>query len=47
MTQLSANTTEQAAAAAFSKQAPVFDNLYAANAIVQYKRKRVREHTRA
>lgn len=36
--------TEQAAATAFSKQAPVFDKLYGADAIIQYKRKRVREH---
>lgn len=35
---------EQAAAAAFSKQAPVFDSLYANDTITQYKRKRVREH---
>jgi ubiquinone/menaquinone biosynthesis C-methylase UbiE len=35
---------EQAAAQAFSRQAPVFDELYAGNTIVQYKRQRVREH---
>jgi ubiquinone/menaquinone biosynthesis C-methylase UbiE len=35
---------EQQAAAAFNKQAPVFDRLYAPNSIIQYKRKRVREH---
>lgn len=35
---------EKAAAAAFSKQAPQFDRLYTDNAIIQYKRKRVREH---
>lgn len=35
---------ELAAAAAFSKQAPVFDALYTADTIIQYKRKRVREH---
>lgn len=41
------NTTtiyEQAAAKAFSKQAPHFDTLYNDNSIIQYKRKRVREH---
>ncbi len=36
--------TEQAAASAFSKQAPVFDKLYGADTIIQYKRKRVRQH---
>ncbi len=35
---------EQAAATAFSKQAPHFDWLYNDNTIIQYKRKRVREH---
>jgi ubiquinone/menaquinone biosynthesis C-methylase UbiE len=35
---------EQAAAAAFSKQAPLFDELYAGDIIIQYKRKRVRDH---
>lgn len=35
---------EKAAAAAFSKQAPGFDTLYNGNSIIQYKRKRVREH---
>jgi ubiquinone/menaquinone biosynthesis C-methylase UbiE len=35
---------EQAAATAFSKQAPHFDLLYNDNTIIQYKRKRVREH---
>jgi ubiquinone/menaquinone biosynthesis C-methylase UbiE len=35
---------EQAAAEAFSKQAPVFDELYSGDAIIQYKRKRVRDH---
>ncbi len=37
-------TEEQAAAGAFSKQAPVFDKLYQTNTIISYKRKRVREH---
>jgi ubiquinone/menaquinone biosynthesis C-methylase UbiE len=35
---------EQAAAIAFSKQAPVFDELYAGDVLIQYKRKRVRDH---
>jgi ubiquinone/menaquinone biosynthesis C-methylase UbiE len=35
---------EQAAADAFNKQAPVFDELYSGNIIIQYKRKRVRDH---
>jgi ubiquinone/menaquinone biosynthesis C-methylase UbiE len=35
---------EKAAAAAFSKQAPVFDELYGKDTIIQYKRKRVRAH---
>lgn len=35
---------EQAAAAAFSKQAPLFDELYAEDPIIQYKRNRVRAH---
>lgn len=36
---------EKAAAVAFSKQAPLFDELYAADTIIQYKRRRVRDHT--
>ena len=36
---------EQAAAAAFSRQAPLFDGLYQEDTIIQYKRQRVREHT--
>jgi ubiquinone/menaquinone biosynthesis C-methylase UbiE len=35
---------EQDAAAAFSKQAPVFDQLYGDGTIIAYKRKRVRDH---
>lgn len=35
---------ELAAAAAFSKQAPVFDDLYGNDTIIRYKRKRVRDH---
>jgi ubiquinone/menaquinone biosynthesis C-methylase UbiE len=38
------HSNEQQAAFAFSTQAAVFDNLYAANRIVQYKRDRVRNH---
>ena len=35
---------EQQAAAAFNKQSSLFDEIYSANTIVQYKRKRVRDH---
>ena len=35
---------EQQAAAAFNKQSALFDEIYSANTIVQYKRKRVRDH---
>lgn len=35
---------EQLAAEAFSSQSGVFDKLYAEDAIIQYKRKRVRQH---
>ena len=35
---------EQQAAAAFTLQAPVFDNLYSNDTIIQYKRQRVRDH---
>jgi ubiquinone/menaquinone biosynthesis C-methylase UbiE len=35
---------EQAAAAAFSKQAIIFDNIYGNDIIIQYKRKRVRDY---
>jgi ubiquinone/menaquinone biosynthesis C-methylase UbiE len=35
---------EEAAATAFSRQAPLFDELYAGDIIIQYKRKRVRDH---
>ena len=34
----------QQVAAAFSEQSAIFDNLYSGNTIVQYKRKRIREH---
>lgn len=40
----SAKIHEQAAAQAFNKQAPLFDALYQQDTIIQYKRKRVREH---
>jgi ubiquinone/menaquinone biosynthesis C-methylase UbiE len=36
--------SEQAAAAAFTRQAPVFDQLFGADPIIQYKRQRVRDH---
>jgi ubiquinone/menaquinone biosynthesis C-methylase UbiE len=39
-----ANTNEQLAANAFSRQSKIFDELYAENTIVQYKRSRVRDH---
>lgn len=35
---------EQQAATAFGKQSTVFDEIYSGNAIIQYKRKRVRDH---
>lgn len=35
---------EKAVAEAFNKQAPVFDRLYGTDAIIQYKRERVRDH---
>ncbi|HMC84813.1 MAG TPA: class I SAM-dependent methyltransferase [Chitinophagaceae bacterium] len=38
------HNNEQKAAFAFSQQSILFDELYAANTIVQYKRKRVRDH---
>src|SRR5579863_4188754 len=37
-------TNEQKAAAAFTGQAPVFDDLYNADTIINYKRCRVRKH---
>ncbi|MEP7163286.1 MAG: class I SAM-dependent methyltransferase [Ferruginibacter sp.] len=39
-----AHINEEQAAIAFNKQSVVFDELYAANTIIQYKRSRVREH---
>jgi ubiquinone/menaquinone biosynthesis C-methylase UbiE len=44
MTDTPAHMPEKAAARAFSKQAPVFDQLYSSDTIIRYKRKRVREH---
>lgn len=38
------NIEERKARDAFSRQAPVFDELYANNTIIRYKRKRVRDH---
>ena len=38
------NPQEQKAASAFSSQAPIFDALYSTDDIIQYKRKRVRQH---
>jgi ubiquinone/menaquinone biosynthesis C-methylase UbiE len=35
---------EQQAAKAFNKQSAVFDNIYSNNSIIQYKRKRIRDH---
>jgi len=35
---------EQAAANAFSRQAPLFDTLYSSDSVILYKRKRVRDH---
>ena len=40
-------TSEQAASAAFSMQAPVFDKLFGADPIIAYKRQRVRDHMNA
>ena len=39
------HTHEQFAADAFSLQSGIFDRIYAGNAIIDYKRQRVREHT--
>jgi len=38
------SVNEKAAEKAFSKQSAIFDDLYSANIIIQYKRKRVRDH---
>jgi len=44
MTSAASHINEEAAASAFSKQAAVFDEIYSANTIVNYKRDRVRTH---
>lgn len=41
---LTAPTNEELSAVAFSKQAAVFDRMYCGNTIIEYKRKRVRDH---
>jgi ubiquinone/menaquinone biosynthesis C-methylase UbiE len=38
------NSNEQLAAEAFSSQSKIFDELYSANKIIEYKRERVRDH---
>jgi ubiquinone/menaquinone biosynthesis C-methylase UbiE len=43
----SPSSYEQQAATAFTRQSTVFDNIYAANTIVHYKRRRVRRHVQA
>ncbi|MFN8290117.1 MAG: class I SAM-dependent methyltransferase [Chitinophagaceae bacterium] len=43
MTEDSTSIQESKAKEAFSRQAPVFDDLYAGDTIIQYKRKRVRD----
>jgi ubiquinone/menaquinone biosynthesis C-methylase UbiE len=40
------NSNEQLAAAAFSSQSKIFDEIYTANKIIEYKRERVRNHLR-
>ena len=40
------NINEQKAANAFSKQSEIFDEIYAANTIIKFKRERVREHVK-
>ena len=44
MNQTALLINEQQAAAAFDKQAAIFDELYSRNTIIQYKRDRVRRH---
>lgn len=44
MHQSISNIQEQKAAEAFNKQSAVFDAIYSPNLIIQYKRKRVRDH---
>ena len=45
MSNTASHTHEQFAAAAFSLQSGIFDRIYTGNAIIEYKRQRVREHT--
>ena len=40
------NNNEQLAAEAFSSQSKIFDEIYSANKIIEYKRERVRNHLR-
>ncbi|MBC7946549.1 MAG: class I SAM-dependent methyltransferase [Chitinophagaceae bacterium] len=44
MSELVHTSNEQAAATAFNRQAPLFDELYGTDLIIQYKRDRVRKH---
>lgn len=44
MIQKQPDINEQAVAMAFNRQASVFDQIYANDAIIEYKRKRVRQH---
>ena len=44
MNTLQANINEQQAESAFSTQSVIFDDIYSANTIVNYKRERVRSH---
>jgi ubiquinone/menaquinone biosynthesis C-methylase UbiE len=44
MTPIPDKVNEQASAEAFSKQSAIFDEIYAGNTIVNYKRERVRAH---
>jgi ubiquinone/menaquinone biosynthesis C-methylase UbiE len=44
MTKPASSAYQQKAAAAFTRQSPLFDDLYAENTIVHYKRSRVRHH---
>ncbi len=44
MAEIAQNINETLAAKAFNKQSVIFDELYASDAIIQYKRERVRAH---
>ncbi len=44
MNSLSEHINQLKASEAFSKQAPLFDELYGSDSVIAYKRKRVREH---